>query len=186
MIIGILGKKYNGKDTIADHLVKKYGFKKIAFADPVKDMCRLLFGFNERQLYGDLKEVVDSNWGVSPRTVMQYLGTDVFRRDINKIMPHIKENFWINCVRTRYLNMLKEDPKVLLVISDVRFANEVDIIHELKGPVFKVERDVVNSNDIHESEKNIDLIKNYDYLISNNKSVQDLYDKIDSIIKNYI
>ena len=34
-IIGISGRKYHGKDTIGDYLVNKYGYKKIAFADPI-------------------------------------------------------------------------------------------------------------------------------------------------------
>lgn len=185
MIIGILGKKFYGKDTTADYLVKNYDFNKIAFADKLKEVCQLLFGFNHRQLYGDLKEEIDSNWNVSPRTVLQYLGTEVFRTDINKIMPHIKQNFWINCVKTQYINMLKKDPTAKLVISDVRFTNEVDMIHELGGIVIKINRNI-HSTDCHESEKNIDFINNYDDLLENSGSIENLYSQIDIIIKKYI
>jgi len=40
-IIGLIGNKYVGKDTIADHFVKN-GFKKISFA------C--LFNYDDEQL----------------------------------------------------------------------------------------------------------------------------------------
>ena len=38
-IIGILGNKRVGKDTVADYLVKNYGFIKYNFADPIKEIC---------------------------------------------------------------------------------------------------------------------------------------------------
>ena len=37
MIIGIVGNKNVGKDTLADYLVKEKGFIKYAFADPLKE-----------------------------------------------------------------------------------------------------------------------------------------------------
>lgn len=36
-VIAISGWKRSGKDTAAEHLIKEYGFKRIAFADPLKD-----------------------------------------------------------------------------------------------------------------------------------------------------
>ena len=43
MLVGICGKAGAGKDTVGDYLIDKYGFKKIALADPikrlVKDVC---------------------------------------------------------------------------------------------------------------------------------------------------
>ena len=43
MLIGVCGKAGSGKDTIADYLVKKYNFKKIALADPIKRMVEDVF-----------------------------------------------------------------------------------------------------------------------------------------------
>jgi hypothetical protein len=182
MIIGILGKKRNGKDTIADYLVKNYGFIKMAFADPIKEASRILFDFNDDQLYGDLKETIDPNWKVSPRTVLQYIGTEVFRKDIVKIMPHIGENFWTTCVQTKYLNLLKKNPNIKIVVSDVRFQNEVDMILSLGGSVYKVERPSINTIDTHESEKQVDTIKNYTALIINGDTLDTLYRLVDSIV----
>ena len=77
-VIGIAGRKYNGKDTIGDYLVKNYGYKKIAYADPIKEICKEMFGFNNEQLYGSLKESNDGFWNVSPRKLMQFIGTELF------------------------------------------------------------------------------------------------------------
>ena len=67
MIIGISGKKRSGKDTVADFLIQEYGFIKYGFADPIKQIAKIIFGFNEEQLYGDKKEEIDKIWKIKPR-----------------------------------------------------------------------------------------------------------------------
>ena len=44
-----------------------------------------IFGFTKEQVYGDLKDVVDSEWGVTPRKVLQIMGTELFQYDLQKI-----------------------------------------------------------------------------------------------------
>lgn len=180
MIIGTLGKKSHGKDTISDHLVKNYGYTKRAFADPIKEVSKILFNFTDDQLYGNKKETVDENWNVSPRTVMQYIGTDVFRKDINKIMPGINDDFWVKSLANKI-----KDTNDNIVISDVRFQNEVDCIHKLGGIVIKVERSGKDNIDQHISETCIDQIEDYDYLINNSGSLEELYRKVDIVMKKY-
>ena len=63
MIIGVGCKARSGKDTVADYLIKKYGFKKTSMATSIKEgIGRGVFGFNDDQLYGDRKEIVDKFW----------------------------------------------------------------------------------------------------------------------------
>lgn len=45
VLIGLTGKKRSGKDTTADYLVEKYGFSKMSFSTPLKDICKILFSF---------------------------------------------------------------------------------------------------------------------------------------------
>lgn len=52
MIIGITGYAGSGKDTVADILVRDHGFVKVAFADPLKRICKDLFAFTDAQLWG--------------------------------------------------------------------------------------------------------------------------------------
>ena len=44
MIIGLTGYKGSGKDTAASHLVEKYGFTRVAFADKLKKSAAACFG----------------------------------------------------------------------------------------------------------------------------------------------
>ena len=44
-IIGICGKKYHGKDTIANHLIEKYGYKRILNIIKICNSC-LPFSIN--------------------------------------------------------------------------------------------------------------------------------------------
>ncbi|AYV82122.1 MAG: deoxynucleoside monophosphate kinase [Homavirus sp.] len=183
MIIGLLGKKRVGKDTVADYLVNNHNFRKETMATPLKDACGVIFGFNNDQLYGDLKETDDSVWNISPRKILQYLGTDIFRKDIAKIIPDIGDKFWIKCMENRINTIQKKNPKMNIVISDIRFDNEVDMVHKLNGIVIKIDRPSISNTDQHESEANIDLIKSYDLIITNDKDYTHLYDEVDSIIK---
>ena len=183
MIIGVLGRKGSGKDTSADYMCEKHNFQKLVLAQPLKDACKLLFNFSDEQLYGNLKEEIDGRWGTSPRIVLQYLGTDIFRKDINKIIPNINGNFWVNLMANKYLEMLEKQTtkEVKVILSDVRFQNEIDKIHELGGIVIKVNRPSISNSDAHESEKNIDILK-ADYVITNDGTKEDLYKKLDNIV----
>lgn len=182
MLIGILGCSKHGKDTIADYLCDQYGFEKITLSEPLKEVCRILFGFTNEQLYGDKKDIIDPKYEVSPRLIFQYLGTDILRRDINKIVPNLKDNIWIDIVSSKYLSKKQNNPNVKIVISDIRFENEVKRIHELNGIIIKVIRPSLKNNDEHESEKNILNIKG-DYEIINDGTILDLHEKISNVFK---
>lgn len=181
MLIGVLGKKMHGKDTIANYMCTFYKFQRIAFADTLKQTCASLFGFTYRQLYKDKKEEVDPTWGITPREAMQYMGTEVVRKGMSNLIPGIGENFWIKCMEKRLKDCYSNTN---VVISDVRFQNEVDFIHSMGGKVIKVEREFEEEslNFVnHESELAIDKITNYDFLV-HNKELEDLYSYIDSIM----
>lgn len=185
VVIGVTGRKYNGKDTIAEYLVKKYNFVQISFAEPLKEVCRTLFGFSQEQLYGSLKETVDESWGISPRNALQFLGTDIIRNQIHKLIPNIEDKFWIRCMLAK-INKLKEnDPDVKIVISDVRFPNEVDMIKEINGIIIRAVRPSISNIDCHESEKLIDEL-NVNFELLNDLGLNELYDKVDKIMPNIL
>lgn len=50
MIVGLHGLKASGKDTVADYLVKTYGFTKFAFADAIYSEVATAFGVTVEQL----------------------------------------------------------------------------------------------------------------------------------------
>lgn len=179
MLIGILGRKRVGKDTATDYLCMKYGFEKVALAEPLKKACKVLFNFSDDQLY-EQKDVIDSRYGIPPRVVLQYLGTDIFRNDINKLIPNIENNFWVNLTIDSYEKRTSMNDKIRMAVSDVRFQNEVDKIRENDGIIVKI----VNPTaiiDEYETQTGIDNVT-YDYVIVNDGTKYDLYAKIDDIM----
>jgi hypothetical protein len=186
VVIGITGRKYNGKDTLAEYLVKNHNFIQLSFAEPLKQICQTLFGFSNEQLYGNLKEVIDPRWGISPRTAFQYIGTELFRKQMKIIMPHIQDNFWIECLSNKIKSITQSNPEAKIVISDVRFPNEVDVIRSFGGNVFRVTRPSENNvQDCHESELLIESL-NVDSDIMNDSDLKTLFNNFDKIITQFI
>lgn len=135
MLLGTLGKKGHGKDTVSNYLVKNHNFIKLAYAEPIKLFCELIFSFTNEQLYGNQKESIDTFWNITPREMYQFIGTEIFRIDIQTILPHIGNNFWIELMNKRCRSIFEENPNSRIIISDVRFQNENDLVHDLKGHV---------------------------------------------------
>jgi hypothetical protein len=176
-VIGITGRKYSGKDTVGQIVVDDYGYTRIAFADPLKETCRLLFGFSNEQLHGSLKEVVDDYWGTTPRSVLQFVGTDLFRNQLEKVMPDVGEHLWVAITKKKMHDLWSIDPETKFVITDVRFNNEVAMVKLLNGVVWKVNRPISNDSDYHLSEQGIDQLV-VDHVIDNTGSMEELEEKI--------
>jgi len=112
MIIGIGGKKRSGKDTIADFLIKEYGFIKYGFAEPIKEIAKIIFGFDEEQLYGTKKEEIDEVWKIKPRNFFQKFGTDYGQYIFPEHFPNIfknenKRSLWVLVFKNWYLKKKK-------------------------------------------------------------------------------
>jgi len=165
MIIGLIGKKSSGKDTLADYLVQRHGFVKYAFSEPIKKACKTIFLLTDEQLHSvGKKEEVDPRWELSPRQMLQFLGTDVIRKQID-------EGFWIRHFRYWY----EENKGKNIVVSDCRFQNEVDVILEVGGSVVKLKRDTDRTSDLHISETGVDGLSGHTFVINNNGTKEDLY-----------
>jgi dephospho-CoA kinase len=123
MIIGLIGKKQSGKDTIADYLVNRFKFTKFAFADPIKDICKTMFGFTNNQLYGNAKEILDETFNILPRDAMKFIGME-FRENMHKLIPNIHDNIWTSIMINKIRKLRQQDPNCNIVITDIRFQNE--------------------------------------------------------------
>jgi hypothetical protein len=163
MIIGIAGKKGSGKTTLAKIIKKNTSCVELSFADPIKDMLGFGLNLSNDQLRGDQKEVVDDLYGVTPRHLMQTLGTDWGRS--------IDPDLWVNIMRE------KVDPFGLIsvVIDDIRYENEADFIREA-GVLIHIYR-MGGTVDDHSSESGIN-VKATDTIIYNNGSLQQLEEKM--------
>lgn len=176
MIIGFAGKKGSGKDFAGQYLIKKYDYRKYAFADNLKKGIQEIFFLEDDQLWGESKEIDDKFWGVSPRKLMQTIGTEIFRDSLHKYFKCNWEegNFWVKCFQKWYL---KNEGNV--VITDVRFPEEVFMIQRMGGIIIYIERDGLIYDD-HSSE-NFD-IKNISNHIIKNCDKDKLYNDIENII----
>lgn len=126
MIIGVAGRAYSGKDSIADHLVANHGFVKLSLAAPLKSICAMVFDLSTEQVNGSLKAEVDPRYGKSPRDILQFIGTEGFRS--------VDPDCWVQLL----LRQAKEAGKPV-VVPDVRFMNEARVLREAKAVLWRVE-----------------------------------------------
>jgi dephospho-CoA kinase len=177
MIIGLLGKKGSGKDTMADFLVEHYNFKQYTYATPLKKLCQDLFSLTEEQMNCHVqKETIDERWNKTPRQILQQVGTDLFRK-------HYDENIWVKILKEK----LKMEPdNQNIVVSDIRHQNELDTVTEFENCViFHILRAGCDVSDQHSTENNIMKHENI-ITIKNNGSIQDFYENIKKELKHII
>lgn len=175
-LIGISGLAHTGKDTLANFLKEKR--KEIvieSFATPIKEIMVNYFGFTREQVYDQrLKEIEDKFWNITPRKLMQLIGTEMFRKNF-------RYDVWVKVFEKKILN----NPNNFFVVADVRFNNEAEMVIRNNGIVIKILRNsdnVVNMS--HESEKGIDENLVHIFL-DNNGDLNDLK-KNANIILNLI
>lgn len=176
-IIALCGIKRSGKDTAAEYIASKYGYKHVKFASPLKEACRLLFGLNNEQVEGDLKEVEDARWGVSPRKIMQFFGTELMQYELQRLIPHMDRRFWAR-------SLLEQHGSERIVISDMRFVHEaLEVLeHDRRAVIVRIERIAAPNDDAHASETEVKEIK-CNAVAKNDSTQQDLFDSIDAILQ---
>ena len=208
MIVGITGFIGSGKDTVAKMLVEK-GAVQDSFAAPLKDLCASVFGWPREMLQGDtvesrdFRETPDMYWtrklGIdqfTPRLALQLLGTEIMR-------THFNQDIWLDSLEYRIRKNQNENN--LVVVSDCRFKNELDLIKELNGIVVHVIRDelpewyetAVHANQgsvpakhtmetrfakVHASEWKW-VGYDFDFVISNSGTLEDLQKEVDSMFE---
>lgn len=162
MIIGLAGYARAGKDSVAEILVRRFGFRRIAFADPIRE---LLYKLNPQVGSLELREFVDQyGWEVAKsqpkvRELLQNLG--VAAREL------FNEDVW---VEQAFKNV---DPNENIVISDVRFINEAKYIQDLGGQVWRIKRLNTSAVNNHISESQMDEYK-VDQIFINHGTLDDL------------
>lgn len=189
MIVGVFGLIGSGKNTVADFLLSEHNFKQMSWASSLKDAISSIFGWerdllegltNEARIWREQQDVWWSNRlgrFISPRVILQEWGTEVCRNNFH-------QEIWIASLENKIRNEKKD-----IVISDCRFPNEQDAIKRLGGITIRVIRDPepewaklaqydfkkfkLDYPAIHASEYSSLTLK-YDYIISNNSSIEDL------------
>lgn len=188
MLIGLCGYPGVGKDELAKFAVAHYAFTRVAFGDKLR---QALWAINphiplESRILGvkftkvvRLQDLVNLiGWERAKheypivREHLQTVGTEA-GRDIHG------ENCWINA--SKLTAVVKEKPNV--IVTDVRFGNEVRHVRKLGGVLVNVTRPGVGPVNNHASEQ-MDYRKVADYFLANDGGIEDLGVKFDRIFTN--
>lgn len=212
MIVGFIGFIGSGKDTAADYLVNFHGFRRDSFASTLKDAVSTIFGWDRTLLEGRTKESrewreqIDPWWSqrlnkeITPRYILQYWGTEVCRNGFHN-------DIWIASLENK---IRKTNDNV--VITDVRFPNEIASIKNAGGKVFRIKRGpdpswyedalahnqgptnmrwalskmALNQANIHASEYSWIGNKGIDAEIDNNGTIDDLYSQLKNQVQDHL
>jgi hypothetical protein len=157
-IIGIVGKKKSGKDTL-------FGIIS-AFGAPV---VRLSFGdVLKKELAGLFHVSIDAinknkdDW----RALLQAWGDR--RREVNGF------NYWIDKVREEI--KLQQEAGNIVILTDCRYANEAQLVKHMGGQLIRVVRKSTEDGDSHVTETALEQFE-VDHIIENDSTVGDLKTK---------
>jgi len=159
-LIGIAGCAHSGKNTVGNYLINhiESGWKCSAFADPIKAMLAVM-GVDCSDAN---KDVIDPHYGVTPRYMMQTLGTEWGRDTIG--------------VSTWIIGFLRRGIGFDHVVPDVRRENEADLIRDHGVLIHLTGRGGIAGT--HASEKTLP-VQLGDLVIDNSGTLEDLYKAID-------
>lgn len=180
-IVAVIGFRRAGKDTVAEHLVRAHGFALLKFAAPLKAAAKALFGFSDDQLE-HTKDQVDPTWGVTPRHIMQVLGTEIVQYQLPKYVPGLGRDLFARAL-LKNVERFADDARI--VVSDMRFSHEYAALRKRFGNicVVRVVRQVPTiDEDAHASERE-HLEINADFVLENDESICALHQKVDDIMR---
>ena len=200
MIVGFCGRMRSGKTELAK-ICERYGYQKLYFALPLKQLCASLIDVSVEelnrlkndnveislQLGNDictilseeteipLEEVKKVCYGKTMHTVremLQFIGTDLIRK--------YNTDWHVNRIR----QMINKDMNY--VIDDVRFPNEKALIEELGGDCWFITRTTLDNISNHESETSITWNDCWNKIIINDSTLPILQFKWETFMDNYI
>lgn len=155
-VIAFTGKKGSGKtmaaQAIVDHDTR---FVISPLGHSLKKAVRALFGWSPRHTDGDLKDIVDPVYGITPRAVMQLIGDDVMRGIFPKASDGFRQKvgrlFWVKKVLAR----AEEADVKFIVIPDLRDPSDYAYLKTHTNlMVINIHRPALdNENDSHSSER---------------------------------
>lgn len=191
-IIALTGQKQSGKDTIARAIIQNDpSFVKYAFAEPVREAAKAFFGWDDSVFAGD-KEAIDEFWGISPREALQYIGTEVGRQGFASAFPMFHnttgDQLWVKRFQKFAASLPMSNN---IVISDVRFENELNGVREMDPSkyhsiVVGVTRKGAKGDD-HASEREVSqCIGQSDYVYINNGTLSDIEEFVEWLFEEVV
>ena len=169
--IGFGYKARSGKDTSAEYLQGQYGGQIFKFAQPIYDIMNAVHGIAKVDSFKDTK-------------LLTWVGTEWGRS--------IKENIWVNNCLDRIYEAEKQgcylsgEPFVNnFFITDVRYPNEAQALKENDFYLIKIDRKNRPEEEraSHTSENALNDYKDWDFVIDNNGSLEDLYEQLQRVVQ---
>lgn len=180
MLVGITGLAGSGKSTAAQYFVDKHGFKRMSFADAVRDrVSRMLvdscfFGTLCQHKYYDHAGILDllrdPEFKKPYRGLMQWMGE--FERLHDPM-------HWVRILQNRIHSPAGRGERI--VVDDVRHANEAEMIRQEGGVIVRLTRrgaGLEGEQAQHPSEASVNGLRT-DYEVLNNGGLHDLHTFVD-------
>jgi hypothetical protein len=189
MIISVSGKIGSGKDTVAKIIqdaTPYYNWEVKKFAGKLKYVATLLSGIPmEKWEDQEFKQTeMSPEWGMTYREFLQRIGTEAMRNGLHT-------DTWVNALFADY-----NESESNWIVTDTRFPNEIDMIQRLGGQVWRVRRGQdpfwltryrtrgKEPHSIHPSEW-MWAKSEFDRIIHNDATLNELQDKVVSLVVNY-
>lgn len=178
IIFGLVGEIASGKGTVSDYLIKKYNAKFYRMSAPLRDILDRLHLEYSRENMAKLSLIL-----------REAFGQDLFFQVVSKDISKNKEAEFIVIDGIRRLSDIYSEklPNFKLIYIDATIEKRFERLSkrgENPGDKEKTWEQFKKDNEL-ESELQIRGLKEKaDFVINNNGEAEELYAKIDEIIKN--
>ncbi|MFQ5888143.1 MAG: AAA family ATPase [Candidatus Hydrothermarchaeales archaeon] len=176
LVVGLIGRMGSGKGVVSDHMHEKYGASQHRFSQVLMDLLDRLYLPHDRKLLQELGACIRNKLG-------KLVIVDAFRKD------------------------LESDESKIIVVDGIRYKNEVEMLRRFENNLLlfidapiklryqrckkRGEKGETNISyeeflkaESRETERYIDDIRKMaDYIIDNSGTLEELFEKIDDIIK---
>ncbi len=157
-IVGICGEIGAGKDTVADYLVEAHGYRRLSWAEPLKEAAYLIYGplgAERRHFWGTQADKAEPIPGIHDASGRQRCGRDILLHLGTEGARWLDPDTWVKwamAVHVAAAYYLEDGdwhhqdvsdvpgPAARWVVSDVRFRNEVRAIHDAGGVLWEAVR----------------------------------------------
>lgn len=170
IIFVIYGKARSGKNTVADDIKEYYNRKNekaidLMYAESIKNYAKKILNWDGKE-------------ETKPREFLQQVGTEIIRNKIDN-------NFFIN--------RMLQDIEVysyfydVIIITDARLKEEIEVPYNKYERVIRIKiegnnSDLTEKQKQHITETALDNYNEYDYKIINNGTLEELKNKVNSIL----